>query len=143
MTDDIRERIMGQMKARAEAELGYAPPPETWEPGSRIQPDDNPFEVMGLPNARVRGYKLELVMAIKEAISEQELTQRRVAALSGLSQPDVSKLVRGQFSGFTIDRLLEVFVAIGGELESQARVPHGKVAKGQPVPVGSARLVAL
>ena len=143
MSDDIRKRIMAELKAQAEAELGYAPEPDNWKSGSRIKPDDNPFEVLGLPNARVRGFKLQMAMAIKEAISEQELTQRRVAAITGLSQPDVSKIVRGQLAGFTIDRLLEILIALGGEFDGQVRVPHAKVPEGHPVPVGSARLVAV
>ena len=139
----IREQLMAEMKAKAEAELGYALPDDALQTGSRIEPTDNPYEVMGLPNARVRGFKLEMVMAIKEAIRGLDLKQREVAVITGLSQPDVSKLLRGQLSGFTIDRLLEVLIALGGELEGKVRVPHAKLPKGKPVPVGSAHLVAL
>ena len=139
----IREQMMAEMKAKAEAELGYALPDDTLQTGSHIAPGDNPFEVMNLPNARVRGFKLEMVMAIKEAIRGLDLKQREVAAITGLSQPDVSKLLRGQLSGYTIDRLLEVLIALGGELEGQVRVPHTKLPKGKPVPIGSAHLVAI
>jgi predicted XRE-type DNA-binding protein len=140
---DIRERITAEVKAKAEAELGYALPDDALKTGSRIKPGDNPFEVMGLPNARVRGFKLDMVLAIKEAIRGLDLKQREVAAITGLSQPDVSKLLRGQLSGFTIDRLLEVLLALGGELQGQVRVPHAKLPKDTPIPTGSAHLVSI
>lgn len=139
----IRERIQADMKAKAEAELGYALPDDVLQAGSHIKPGDNPFEVMALPNARVRGFKLDMVMAIKEAIRGLDLKQREVAALTGLSQPDVSKLLRGQLSGFTIDRLLEVLLTLGGDFQGQVRIPHAKLPKGTPIPAGSAHLVAI
>lgn len=139
----IRERIEAEMKAKAEAELGYAPAPENWETGTVIKPGENPFKAMGLPDAGVRGFKLEMVMVIKEAIRHLDLKQREVADLTGLSQPDVSKLLRGQLSGFTIDRLLEVLLALGGELQGQVRIPHAKHPKGAPIAAGSAHLVAI
>lgn len=140
---DLEARIMAEVKAKAEAELGYALPEDTFSTGSIIKPDDNPWESMGLPGARVRAYKMDLLSCIAMAVKEQGLSQRRVASLSGLSQPDVCKLLQGQVSGFTIDRLLEVFMAVGGELDSTARVPHTKIAKGQPVKAGNAKLVAV
>jgi predicted XRE-type DNA-binding protein len=140
---NLEARIMAEMAAKAEAELGYALLDDTFKTGSVIKPGDNPWEVMGLPNAGVRAYKMDLLNCIAVAIKEQGLSQRRVATLSGLSQPDVCKLLQGQVSGFTIDRLLEVLLGVGGEMESQVRVPHTKVPKGQPVKAGSARLVAM
>lgn len=139
----IRERIEAEMKAKAEAELGYAPAPENWATGSVIKPGENPFKAMGLPNAGVRGFKLEMVMVIKEAIHQLDLKQREVADITGLSQPDVSKLVRGQLSGFTIDRLLEVLLALGGDLHGEVRIPQTKLLKGTSIAAGRAHLVAI
>jgi predicted XRE-type DNA-binding protein len=139
----IRDRIQAEMKAKAAADLGYAPAPENWETGAVIKPGENPFKAMGLPNAGVRGFKLEMVAVIKEAIQHLDLKQREVAELTGLSQPDVSKLLRGQLSGFTIDRLLEVFLALGGDLQGKVRIPQGKHPKGTPIVAGSAHLVAI
>jgi predicted XRE-type DNA-binding protein len=111
--------------------------------GSAIKPDENPFEVMGLPDAGVRGFKLEMVMVIKEAIRNLELKQREMADITGLSRPDVSKLLRGQMSGFTVDRLLEVLLALGGEFRGKVRIPHAKLPKGALITPGSAHLVAI
>ena len=108
-----------------------------------IKPGENPFKAMGLPDAGVRGFKLEMVVVINEAIRQLGLKQREVADATGLSQPDVSRLVRGQLSGFTIDRLLEVLLALGGELQGQVRIPHAKLPKGTPIAAGSAHLVAI
>lgn len=141
MYKELEAQIMAEMAAQAEAELGYVPPADTFKSGSVIKPGDDPFVAMDLPQARVRSFKMELRHCIAAAIRDQELSQRRVASLSKLAQSDVSKLMQGQVSGFTIDRLLEVFIAVGGELEGKARVPHTKIPKGKPVPMGSARLV--
>lgn len=141
--NSIREKIMAEYRAKAEAELGEPVASEDFERGTLIQPEENPFDALGLPNAKDRGIKLELTYVIKQAIQTRGLSQVRTAELTGLSQPDISKLVRGQVKGFSLERLIEVFLILGGDLEVRAKLPNGKLAKQQALQPGAVSLVAV
>ena len=73
--------------------------------GSALRTDDvtvergsgNVFADLGRPDAEARLLKAELVTRIDEIIRGRRLTQARAAELLGLSQPDVSRLLRGDF----------------------------------------------
>ena len=57
--------------------------------------------------------KAKLVRRIGELIAENGLTQVEAAARMGLSQPDVSKMLRGQFRPLSLERLLRCLMALG------------------------------
>jgi predicted XRE-type DNA-binding protein len=65
----------------------------------------NVFADIGLPNAAEHSIKADIVLRIAARIKSKGLTQAKAASLLGLAQPDVSKLLRGHFSGYTYDRL--------------------------------------
>ncbi len=50
--------------------------------------------------------KAELTRQLRNRIKSMSLTQTKAAARLGVSQPDVSKLMNGRFTGYTVDRLL-------------------------------------
>lgn len=83
------------------------------ETGSVIQPGDNPFAVMGLANATERYAKMCLAKRFTEVVRRRDLKQTQVAAMTGLSQSDVSKILRGQLRGFSEARLRELIAALG------------------------------
>ena len=57
------------------------------------------------------------MVLIGQMITKQELTQSQAAARMGLKQPDVSKLLRGRFEGFSLERLLFFVRALGSDIE--------------------------
>lgn len=73
----------------------------------------NVFADIGLPNAEAHSVKADLVIAIADLIRNKGLTQAQAAVRLGLAQPDVSKLLRGQFAGYTYDRLFSYLNALG------------------------------
>ena len=73
----------------------------------------NIFADIGLPNAAAHSIKADLVLGIAALIKSKGLTQAKAASLLGLAQPDVSKLLRGQFAGYTYDRLFGYLNALG------------------------------
>lgn len=77
----------------------------------------NIFADLGLPNADEHLVKSEIVMGIADRIKKKGLTQARAAKLIGLAQPDVSKLLRGQFSGYSFERLFGFLRALGNDVE--------------------------
>ena len=73
----------------------------------------NVFADIGLPDAETHLLKAELVRRITSLIAAQELTQAVAAKRMGLSQPDVSKMLKGQFRPISIERLMRCLVALG------------------------------
>lgn len=77
----------------------------------------NVFADLGLPDAETHLLKAELVTRIDRIIRQRGLKQVEAAKLLGLSQPDVSRLMRGDFREYSIDRLLRLVTALGRDVE--------------------------
>jgi predicted XRE-type DNA-binding protein len=73
----------------------------------------NVFADIGLPDAEVSLLKADLIINIAGLIKEKGLTQSQAAKIMGLAQPDVSKLMRGHFSGFSYERIFGFLTALG------------------------------
>ena len=67
--------------------------------------------------------KAELAIPISDAINRKKLTQKKAAELIGVDQPKISAIIRGQLSGFTIDRLFRFLTALGMDIIIEAK-PH-------------------
>jgi len=66
---------------------------------------DNVFAAMGVADADERLAKAELARAIRKEVAARGWTQAQTADAMGLKQPDVSELLRGQLTRFSITRL--------------------------------------
>ncbi len=69
--------------------------------------------------------KAQLVGKIALLVKERGLKQIEAAGLFGVKQPDVSKLLRGDFRQFSVERLLRFLVALGQDVEIVVRPHHG------------------
>jgi predicted XRE-type DNA-binding protein len=65
----------------------------------------NVFADIGLPDAAEHSIKADIVLRIAARIKSKGLTQAKAASSLGLAQPDVSRLLRGHFAGYTYGRL--------------------------------------
>ena len=83
----------------------------------------NVFSDIGLPNADEHLIKAHLVLKIDRLMQERGLKQAEAAKLLGVKQPDVSKMLRGDFRQFSVERLLRFLVALGQDVEIVVR-PH-------------------
>jgi predicted XRE-type DNA-binding protein len=81
------------------------------------QSSGNIFADLGLENAQEHHVKAHLVILISKMIDSKNLTQGQAATKMGLRQPDVSKLLRGRFEGFSLERLLYFVRALGSDIE--------------------------
>ncbi len=86
----------------------------------------NVFVDLGRPDADAQLLKAELVTRIDEIIRRRRLTQAQAAELLGLSQPDVSRLLRGNFREFSVERLLRLLMALGRDVEIVIRKPRSR-----------------
>lgn len=75
------------------------------------------FADLGLKNADEHLIKADIVLAIAERIKAKGLTQAEVCRLIGLKQPDVSKLLRGHFAGYSFERLFGFLTALGDNVK--------------------------
>jgi predicted XRE-type DNA-binding protein len=85
----------------------------------------NIFADLGLPNAKEHRLKAALVVQLKRLIAEQGLTQTAVAKLVAIKQPDLSKLLRGQFRAVSVEKLMRMLTAFDQDVEITVR-PHRK-----------------
>jgi predicted XRE-type DNA-binding protein len=94
---------------------------EAYEIGS-----GNVFADAGVPNAEEHLVKAHLVYKIDTLMKERGLKQVEAAALFRVKQPDVSKMLRGDFRQFSVERLLRFLVALGQDVEIVVRPPRDK-----------------
>jgi predicted XRE-type DNA-binding protein len=91
----------------------------------------NVFQDMGMPDAEERLAKGELARVIRRVIRERGLTQVQAADVLGVAQPDVSDLVRGKLSRFSMERLERFLNALDLEVRIQVGPrPSGKARAG-------------
>jgi predicted XRE-type DNA-binding protein len=83
----------------------------------------NVFADLGRPDADAQLLKAELVTRLDEIIRRRRLTQVQAAELLGLSQPDVSRLLRGKFRDYSVERLLRLLMALGRDVDIVIRKP--------------------
>jgi predicted XRE-type DNA-binding protein len=83
----------------------------------------NVFADIGVPHAEEHLVKAQLVFKIDSIMKEHRMKQVEAAVLLGIRQPDVSKMLRGEFRQFSVERLLRFLVALGQDVEIVVR-PH-------------------
>lgn len=68
----------------------------------------NVFADLGYDDADTHALKAALVHRIGQIIKSKRLTQAQAAERLGISQPDVSKMLKGQFRNYSIERLMKI-----------------------------------
>jgi predicted XRE-type DNA-binding protein len=77
----------------------------------------NVFADLGMPDAEAELVKAQLTFQIAKRIKALGLTQTAAAARLGVSQPDVSRLMKRRLTGFSTDRLLALLTALDIEVD--------------------------
>lgn len=77
----------------------------------------NIFKDIGVPNAEEHLVKAQLVFKIDTILKKQRMKQTDAAALFGVRQPDISKMLRGEFRQFSVERLLRFLVKLDQDVE--------------------------
>ena len=83
----------------------------------------NVFKDIGIPNAEEHLVKAQLVFKIDAIMKKRRLKQVDAADLFAIREPDVSKMLRGEFRQFSVERLLRFLVALNQDVEIIVR-PH-------------------
>jgi predicted XRE-type DNA-binding protein len=88
----------------------------------------NIFADLGLPNAEEHQLKAALMVQFKRLIAGRELTQTAAAKLIEMEQPDLSKLLRGDFRLVSVEKLMRMLTAFDQDVEITVK-PHRKRGK--------------
>ena len=86
----------------------------------------NVFKDIGVPNAEEHLIKAQLVFKIDTILKKRGLKQVEAADLFGVRQPDVSKMLRGDFRQFSVERLLRFLVALDQDVEIVVKPHRGR-----------------
>ncbi len=81
----------------------------------------NVFADLGHTDAESHLLKAELVTRIDRIVRRRRLKQVEAAQLLGLSQPDISRLLRGNFRDYSVERLLRLLTKLGHDVEITIR----------------------
>lgn len=90
----------------------------------------NVFADIGVPNAKEHALKAALVTRIAQTITDLHLT-RTAAADRVVTQPDISKILKGQFRPTSVEHLLRMLTRLGQDVRIEvkaAKRPTGKVS---------------
>ena len=82
---------------------------------------DNVFADLGLPDAEKLKIKSGLVIEIRKAVRNLELTQQEAAKRMGLTQPKVSDMMRGDFSNLSERKLMDCLTRLGYDIEIKVK----------------------
>jgi predicted XRE-type DNA-binding protein len=92
----------------------------------------NVFADLGYPDAGTHLLKAQLVSRIDEIMREAQLTQTQAAQIMGLSQPDVSRLLKGQFRDVSVERIMRILTRLGCQIDIVIKLP-GRTAVGSVI----------
>ena len=73
----------------------------------------NVFADLQIADAETHLLKAQLVARVQDVIRSKKLTQDKAADLIGVSQPDVSRMLRGQFRDISVERLVLFLTRLG------------------------------
>jgi predicted XRE-type DNA-binding protein len=85
----------------------------------------NIFADLGLPDADTHFLKAQIVSEIYRLTNEQKLTQAEAGKRMGISQPEVSRMFKGNFREYSIERLMGFLVNFDRDVEIVVK-PHKK-----------------
>ena len=89
----------------------------------------NVYADLGYENPEEMLLKAQLVRLLSQAIKAKGLNQYQAAEILGIDQPKVSALVRGQFRGYSLERLFRFLNAfdLDVEVSVKSKPEHNRV----------------
>ena len=77
----------------------------------------NVFADLGYAGPDTHFLKAGLMSRVIEIIHARKLTQTQAARLTGVSQPDISRLLKGQFRDVSMERIMRMLTRLGCEVD--------------------------
>ena len=92
---------------------------------------DNIFAELGFERPEEEAAKVDLAYEIFTIVKARKLTQTKAAALLGISQADVSKLMNVRPYGFSLDRLIAILTRLERDVEIRVTKSPGSRRMGK------------
>lgn len=92
----------------------------------------NVFADMRVKNPEAALVKADLARAIYLILEKRKLTQREIAKVLHLSQPDVSHLMRGHVNRFSVEKMFDLLKALNNSVTimlSDSEKPEMRVVR--------------
>jgi predicted XRE-type DNA-binding protein len=80
---------------------------------NKVKESMNVYEQLGFPDAEEMLVKAQLVSQIGEILRERGWSQQQAAKVLGLTQPKLSKMLRGQFRGISEMKMMDCLLRLG------------------------------
>jgi len=74
------------------------------------------YAQLGFPDAEEMQVKAQHVMKIAEILRKRGWSQQQAAKVLGLTQPKLSKMLRGQFRGISEMKMMDCLLRLGREV---------------------------
>ena len=88
----------------------------------------NVYRDLGHADSEARQMRAELAAEIIGILRKRRLSQRKAAEITGLAQPDISRIKHADLKGFTIDRLVTVLSRLNQHVEIRVQPISGAKA---------------
>src|SRR5258708_12508187 len=82
---------------------------------------DNSCGDVGVPDGDNHFLKAQIVAELYRLTNARKLTQDKAGALMGISQPEVSRLFKGNFREYSIERLMAFLTTFDRDVEIVSR----------------------
>jgi predicted XRE-type DNA-binding protein len=84
---------------------------------SKVEKARSVYAELGFPDADEMLVKAQLVVKIAEILRQRGWSQQQAAKVLGLTQPKLSKMLRGQFRGISEIKMMDCLVRLGREVK--------------------------
>lgn len=85
---------------------------------------NNVFADLRFPDAETHLLKAELMSRVQDVMKEKQLTQMEAGKITGISQPDLSRMLKGRFRDVSVERIMRMLTKLGCEVDIVVK-PHG------------------
>jgi predicted XRE-type DNA-binding protein len=90
----------------------------------------NVFADLGVKQPEEALAKARLVEAIADLLGRKDVSQARAGRLVGLTQPQVSRLLRGDTRDFSYERLMKILTSLGQDIDITIRTSRARRKRG-------------
>lgn len=97
----------------------------------------NVFADLGFPDAETHLLKAELVSRVRDILEDGQLTQTEAAAITGVSQPDLSPMLKGRFRDVSVERIMRMLTRLECEVDTVMK-PRGRKRAFAPIHLDAA-----
>lgn len=97
----------------------------------------NVFADFGMPDAAEHQLKARIAAEIHKIIKSRKLTQTKAGEMMGIGQPAVSRMLRGHFREYSVERLMQFLTVFDRDVEIVIK-RHAKPGKRGQVTVSAA-----